>query len=101
MNKTKIIVSIALLACLCVATYAQTRIRRSTGEISVEKNGTVRIRSSAKGTASLNYTALAANSCEVFQITALGAAAGDYVFLSLPDALIDVFVIKIGIFDSS
>lgn len=41
-------------------------------------------------TASLNFTALAANTCEVLTITVTGAADGDTVFLGVPTALADV-----------
>lgn len=42
------------------------------------------------GTASLDFTALAANSCEVLTITVTGAADGDPVTLGIPNALADV-----------
>lgn len=41
-------------------------------------------------TASLDFTALAANSCEVLTITVTGAADGDTVALGVPTALADV-----------
>jgi hypothetical protein len=41
-------------------------------------------------TASLDFTALAANSCEVLTITVTGAADGDAVALGVPTALADV-----------
>lgn len=41
-------------------------------------------------TASLDFTALAANSCEVLTITVSGAADGDAVKLGVPNALADV-----------
>lgn len=40
--------------------------------------------------ASLDFTALAANTCEVLTITVGGAADGDVVALGIPTALIDV-----------
>lgn len=42
------------------------------------------------GTASLDFTALAANSCEVLTVTVTGAADGDTCSLGLPNALVDV-----------
>jgi len=41
-------------------------------------------------TASLDFTALAANSCEVLTVTVTGAADGDTVALGVPTALADV-----------
>jgi hypothetical protein len=41
-------------------------------------------------TASLDFTALAANTCEVLTITLTGAADGDTVTLGVPNALADV-----------
>lgn len=42
------------------------------------------------GSASLDFTALAANSCEVLTISASGAVDGDRVVLGVPNALADV-----------
>lgn len=42
------------------------------------------------GSASLNFTALAANTCETLTITVTGAADGDPVSLGVPTALADV-----------
>lgn len=112
MNK-KIILSFVLVCSLALAVFAQTRLRRSTQEVELEKNGSVSVTAAAgqsvvvspqlvvgsggtpvlkilSATASLDFTALAANSCEVLTVTVTGAADGDPVHLGVPTALADV-----------
>ena len=60
-----------------------------TGNIVIGSSGAT-ITSVLSATASLDFTALAANSCEVLTITVTGAASGDVVDLGIPDALADV-----------
>jgi hypothetical protein len=66
-------------------------------QYSVDKNGATAIGPGATAiklvlstTASLNFTALAANSCEVLTVALTGAVDGDVVELGIPNALADV-----------
>jgi hypothetical protein len=52
--------------------------------------GDARVQRIFSGTASLDFTALAANSCEELTITVTGAADGDVVSLGVPNALASV-----------
>jgi hypothetical protein len=68
----------------------RTEVGRFTTLGLVMGNGNVAVQKFTAGQDSLDFTALAANSCEVLAVTVTGAAAGDAVQLSVPDALADV-----------
>lgn len=61
-----------------------------TANTSLTINGGTAVTKILSATASLNFTALAANSCEILTITVTGAADGDTVTLGVPTALADV-----------
>lgn len=74
---------------LILGTAALERLRITpTGGLQI--NSGTEITKHLSATASLDFTALAANSCEVFTITVTGAADGDSVVLGVPNALADV-----------
>ena len=61
-----------------------------TANTSLTINGGTAVTKFLSATASLDFTALAANSCEVLTVTVTGAADGDIVDLGVPNALSDV-----------
>lgn len=61
-----------------------------TANTSLTINGGTAVTKILSATASLDFTALAANSCEVLTITVTGAVDGDTVTLGVPNALADV-----------
>lgn len=71
------------------STLGVTGVTTATGGLSVGAGSGTLLRL-ATGTASLDFTALAANTCETLTITVTNSTVGSSVALGLPDALADV-----------
>lgn len=100
--KLSVVAAIALTLCAAVA-LAQSGIRWKTGKIQIESTGAITllpktgqgvaigggapIKKVLSGTASLDFGATAAGTCEALTITVTGAADGDPVHLGVPAAL--------------
>lgn len=96
-----------LILCAAVVfagvTFAQTRLKRGPGEVSINASGDVAITPASgrtvsigggtgikkvlAGTGSLDFGATAAGACDSLTITVTGAADGDTVALGIPTAL--------------
>jgi hypothetical protein len=71
------------------STLGVTGITTATGGLSVGSGNGTLLRLTS-GTASLDFTALAANSCETLTIAVTNATTGSSVSLGIPDALADI-----------
>lgn len=71
------------------STLGVTGVTTATGGVSVGSGNGTLLRLTT-GTASLNFTALAANTCETLTIAVTNSTTGSSVALGLPDALADV-----------
>ena len=111
MNK-RISIALLVVACCAVTVLAQQTMRLGGGSISISRLGAVVIKARADknialqsdtaitgsltvgggaaltkvltGTGSVDFTALAAGTCETFNVTVTGAANGDSVALGIP-----------------
>lgn len=70
-------------------TLGVTGVTTATGGVSIGSGNGTLLRLTT-GTASLDFTALAANSCETLTIAVTNSTTGSSVSLGLPDALADV-----------
>lgn len=69
-----------------IASTGQINLTPATGKgIAIGSSGAV-VKKAVTGTASVDFTALAAGTCENFTITVTGAADGDPVYVGIPAA---------------